>query len=236
MARTIQSPGVEIREIDLSLSPSLPVGTNIFVAGFANKGPTDEILQITSIQEFEQVYGTPTNPAERYFYYSARQVLNGSSGNLFVNRLPYGGGNGEGYGSTYGALVYPVVSITEDASTEVYRNVEYITSDCFSVFNNTEASIMNASPYLSSILPTLTSVGINYYAKFKQSDGVILINALTNASQRISSVNPTLSNKISLLLNSFSLGKDTRVSNLLDVTSGTLVLGAPKFFELTSDQ
>jgi hypothetical protein len=236
MARTIQSPGVEIREIDLSLSPSLPVGTNIFVTGFANKGPTDEILQITSIQEFEQVYGTPTNPAERYFYYSARQVLNGSSGNLFVNRLPYGDGNGEGYGSTYGALVYPIVSVTEDPLTNVYRNVEYMTSDCFSVFNNTEINILNASPYLSSILPTLTSAGINYYAKFKQSDGVILINALTNASQRISSVNPTLSNKITLQLNSFSLGADTQVSNLLDVTSGTLVLGAPKFFELTSDQ
>lgn len=236
MARTIQSPGVEIREIDLSLSPSLPIGTNIFVAGFANKGPTDEVLQITSTQELEQVYGTPTNPAERYFYYSARQILNGSSGNLFVTRLPYGDGNGEGYGSTYGALVYPVVSITESAISNVYRNVEYITSDCFSVFNNTEFSIINASPYLSSILPTLTADGINYYAKFSENDGTILKNALSNASQRISSVNITLSNKISLLLNSFSLGKDTEVSNLIDVTSGTLVLGSPKFFELTSDQ
>jgi hypothetical protein len=236
MARTIQSPGVEIREIDLSLSPSLPIGTNIFVAGFANKGPTDEILQITSTQEFEQVYGTPTNAAERYFYYSARQILNGSSGNLFVNRLPYGNGNGEGYGSTYGALVYPVVSITESLTSNVYRNVEYITSDCFSVFNGTEINIINGSPYLASIFPNLSTNGINYYGKFSEADGTILINALTNASQRISGVNATLSNKINLLLNSFSLGKNTHVSNLLDVASGTLLLGAPKFFELTSDQ
>ena len=35
MARTIQSPGVEINEIDLSLRPNLPVGTSVLVAGFA---------------------------------------------------------------------------------------------------------------------------------------------------------------------------------------------------------
>ncbi len=43
MARTIQSPGVEIKEVDLSLRPNLPVGTTVFIPGFANQGPTDEL-------------------------------------------------------------------------------------------------------------------------------------------------------------------------------------------------
>jgi hypothetical protein len=121
MARSIQSPGVEIIEKDLSLSPVLPAGTSIFMTGFAGKGPTDEILQITSLQEFEQVYGTPTNSAERYFYYSARQILNSSGGNLYVSRLPYGDGTGDGYGSSYGALVYPVMAVKE-VFAEQYAN------------------------------------------------------------------------------------------------------------------
>lgn len=110
--RVIQSPGVEIREVDLSQNPSFPAGTNIFLAGFTNKGPTDEVLQITSVPELEQIYGEPTSPAERYFYFTARQILQDSPGNLYVNRLPYGSGLGEGFGSKVGALVYPVVSLT----------------------------------------------------------------------------------------------------------------------------
>ena len=97
--RVIQSPGVEIREKDISLNPVLPAGTNIFLMGFANKGPTDEVLQITSVPELEQIYGEPTTPAERYFYFSARQILQDSPGNLFINRLPYGQDKGVGFGS-----------------------------------------------------------------------------------------------------------------------------------------
>jgi hypothetical protein len=55
MARTIESPGIEIREIDLSLRASLPVGTNVFVQGFADSGPTDELVNVTSITELDQI-------------------------------------------------------------------------------------------------------------------------------------------------------------------------------------
>ena len=107
MARTIQSPGVEINEIDLSLRPSLPIGTNILVPGFANQGPVDEVLQVSSISEFEQLYGTPTNAAERYFYHTVKASFN-SPANIFVTRLPYGEEEGETVGEDYSALVYPV--------------------------------------------------------------------------------------------------------------------------------
>ena len=108
MARTIQSPGVEIKEVDLSLRPDLPVGTNVFVAGFAHQGPTDELLTLASVSEFEQIYGTPKNAAERYFYHTCKQVLN-SSANLTVTRLAYGESDSGGQiGEKFSVQVFPV--------------------------------------------------------------------------------------------------------------------------------
>jgi hypothetical protein len=68
--RTIQSPGVEIRESDLSLTAPANVGTNMYVTGFAQQGPIDEVLNITTKQELLQIFGPPTNSAERYFHYT----------------------------------------------------------------------------------------------------------------------------------------------------------------------
>ena len=113
--RTIQSPGVEIRESDLSLRTA-QTGTTTYIAGFASQGPTDEVIGLGNISEFEQIYGTPKTPAERYFYHSARAALN-SSGSLLVNRLPYGADNGQGFGSKISVLAYPAV--TYDPSTEL---------------------------------------------------------------------------------------------------------------------
>jgi hypothetical protein len=102
---TIASPGVEIREWDLS-NVALPnVGTNVYVTGFTSQGPYDEVIQITTQQDLDQIYGPPTNSAERYFYHTAKEVLN-SPGNLYTSRLPYGAGSGDGFGSQYSALVY----------------------------------------------------------------------------------------------------------------------------------
>ena len=96
MARTIQSPGVEVNEVDLSLRPVVPTGTDILVTGYAAQGPTDEALEVTSFSEFEQVYGKPTNSAERYFYHSAKNAFN-SDGRVITARLPYGAGDGQGF-------------------------------------------------------------------------------------------------------------------------------------------
>ena len=106
--RTIQSPGVEIRESDLSLRTA-QTGTTTYIAGFASEGPTDEVIGLGNISEFEQIYGTPKTPAERYFYHTARAALN-SSGSLLVNRLPYGGGNGAGFGTKIGVLAYSAIA------------------------------------------------------------------------------------------------------------------------------
>ena len=107
MARTIQSPGVEIKEVDLSLRPDIPIGTTVLVPGFSQNGPTDELIQVTSASDFEQVYGKPTTPVERYFYHTVRASLN-SPANVFCSRLAYGPGAGGDLADKYSALVYPV--------------------------------------------------------------------------------------------------------------------------------
>ncbi len=114
--RTIQSPGVEIRESDLSLRTA-QTGTTTYIAGFASEGPTDEVIGLGNISEFEQIYGAPKTPAERYFYHSARAALN-STGSLLVNRLPYGVGSGQGFGSKVSVLAYPSMVIAEGANVK----------------------------------------------------------------------------------------------------------------------
>ena len=108
MARTIQSPGVEVKEVDLSLRPQLPVGTTVFIPGFANQGPTDELLSLTSLSEFEQVYGLPQNAAERYMYHTVKAVFQ-SPANVLVTRLPYGSGAGATVADKYSVQVFPVI-------------------------------------------------------------------------------------------------------------------------------
>jgi len=51
-ARTIASPGVQINEVDLSLIARPTGETNVFMTGFADQGPTDEVIGVTSLYEF----------------------------------------------------------------------------------------------------------------------------------------------------------------------------------------
>ena len=109
MARSINSPGVQITEKDLSEYIQPSVGTSVFATGFASQGPTDEVLNITSNSELEQIYGVPESAAEKYFHYTCREILN-SSGTLLTTRLPYGLSAGAGFNNQYSALLYPVAS------------------------------------------------------------------------------------------------------------------------------
>jgi phage tail sheath protein FI len=116
--RSINSPGVEIREIDLSTRVTAPNGTSVLVTGFASQGPTSEIVNVSTVADFEAIYGTPTNAAERYFYYSVRQLFTaGNNATVNVARLPYGAGAGEGFSSKYSALVFPVLPVTTTLSS-----------------------------------------------------------------------------------------------------------------------
>ena len=114
MARTIQSPGVEITEKDYTIQNAAAPTTVVFVPGFAAKGPTSEPLSITSLSEFEQIFGQPTNSPERYFYHTVRAALQ-SPATPLVYRLPYGAGTGVDTSDEYSALVYPVKTYSNTA-------------------------------------------------------------------------------------------------------------------------
>ena len=120
--RIIQSPGVEIRENDLSLRLPTPAGTTVYVTGFSDQGPTDEVVGVSSLTEFEQIYGVPKNAAERYFYHTVRSTLN-SQAKLLVNRLPYGTAQGSGFGSSISVLAYPGRVVTNNNTIGTNFNV-----------------------------------------------------------------------------------------------------------------
>ena len=181
MSRIIQSPGVQITEKDLSLSPSIPRGTDIFVTGFASKGPTDAVVQITSVPEFEQIYGTPTNAAERYLYYTAKQILNGSNGNLLVNRLPYGSGLGDGFGSKYSALVYPTVAFSPGG--DVFTNTLNASADSIYFFGAPKLFELTQSEYYN-----IVQGGITWSNTTVPQSGTVTIAGLTGAATGISSI------------------------------------------------
>jgi hypothetical protein len=142
MARTIQSPGVEIREVDFTLRAATTEGTNVFIAGFANQGPIDEVLSPSTLSEFEQIYGSPTNSAEQYFYHTARAVYN-SPAKVITTRLPYGEQRGDGFSSwKYSALAYPVRAIklfkvdTKDKDVESFISLNNINIESLSYLKN----------------------------------------------------------------------------------------------------
>jgi hypothetical protein len=115
MARIITSPGVQITEKDLSLRTDIPAGTNVVVPGFAPQGPISEPVFITTASELEAIYGIPTTPAERYFYYSCKEILN-SPAVLTTVRLPYGEDTGSAFAKSYSGLFYPMLSSSANPS------------------------------------------------------------------------------------------------------------------------
>lgn len=117
MARTIQSPGVQISEVDISLRTTPAGTTSILLPGFAPKGPVAETIAVTSLSEFEQIYGTPTNAAERYFYHSVKAAFQSPS-DIIVYRLPYGESAGITNTDMYTALVYPVATYIAGTSAD----------------------------------------------------------------------------------------------------------------------
>ena len=166
---TLASPGVQINEVDLSILARPTSPTNVFMTGFAPQGPTDEIVNVGSSSEFESIFGTPTNAAERYLYHSANQILKGS-GNLLVTRMPYGSGNGAGFANSYSALVYPLSS---DGST--YEN-----SNNFSILE--PYSILLTTDQYQTIVEgginwatSYTGAEINSFADISNG-GIVVIN------------------------------------------------------------
>ena len=92
MIRTILSPGVEIHELDRSQYTPTTIDTyRVLLPGFSSKGEYSNPTTITSMLEFNNKFGTPTNEAERYAY-NAAEIMIGAGGEVVFSRMPYDGG------------------------------------------------------------------------------------------------------------------------------------------------
>ena len=91
MTRTIQAPGIELREVDKSQYSKQDyslVGTTSLVCGVASKGDNYNINWINTTQNFLDTYGAPETEEEKWFYNAANEVLT-KGGILLASRLPY---------------------------------------------------------------------------------------------------------------------------------------------------
>ena len=109
-ALTISSPGVQISETDLSLETVQNATQTIFIAGFAPTGPINEPITVSSLSEFQQIFGLPSNGAERYFAQTVAACFQ-SPATVITSRIPYGSGAGITVSSQYSLLAYPVSAL-----------------------------------------------------------------------------------------------------------------------------
>jgi hypothetical protein len=189
MARSINSPGVQITEKDLSEYIQPTTGTSVYAVGFAGQGPTDEVLSITSVSELEQIYGVPETAAEKYFHYTCREILN-SSASLLTTRLPYGSGSGAGFANQYSALLYPVASASDSfqigqpthvvLTDEQYQNIVQgnvgwagLSSVAPAGSYNTSTSFINAGIVVLNTSQTTINEGYEgYYVTFTDNTDI----------------------------------------------------------------
>lgn len=150
---TLASPGVEVREYDESLRTTTNAGTTVFIPGFAAQGPVEEINSISSMEDFENIYGVPTNAAERYFYYTVKSVLDKTNDGTTVltSRLAYGAGDGDNVSNAFTLLAYPAVPIAKSAkNTKGYDYYELQEEDIKKLValkknSNGDVEIVNAT-------------------------------------------------------------------------------------------
>ena len=176
--RTIQSPGVEIREIDMTQRPAAAVGTSVFIAGFSNQGPTDEIFNVGTFSDFEEIYGKPTNAAERYFYHSTKQVFQ-SDANVLVSRLPYGAADGTST-EKYSALMYPVSTVNVSPITGLSNNTILFDTSSGQIGAGNIGTGTNA--HISVEIVTQDSNGSVKYTSFAAEDANYFANGVATVS------------------------------------------------------
>ena len=134
MNRIIQSPGIELREIDRSgydeTTDNSIVGTNTFVLGFTDKGDDYDVKWINSLNTLKKIYGDPTNEAETYFYNACWEVLN-RGGLLTTAKIPY-------HNNSFGKYTYQTFEVENnlcvlkspyEIASEICSDIEDPSSD-----------------------------------------------------------------------------------------------------------
>lgn len=88
MLRTINHPGIETQEVDMSGSTEQVGGCTTLVMGFFPQGESGKPVNPTSLAAVKSYFGTPENEAERYAYYASKTVFD-NGGKLVAARIPY---------------------------------------------------------------------------------------------------------------------------------------------------
>ena len=161
---SLSAPGVEVREYDESLRITSNTGTTVLVPGFAAQGPVEEILTIGSIDDFETIYGIPTNAAERYFYYTCLAILNnsGPGTTLLTTRLSYGEDEGDNVQNAYTLLAYPAIPYIKNTSNTKgypYFDLKTILADYFTI-EAVPPATGKATKTNSYLIPTINNAEI----------------------------------------------------------------------------
>lgn len=140
MLRNIQSPGVEIREHDLSQYAQTLEGTYALVLGYASRGPDSEPVILSSLSDKVANFGEPTNEAERYFHYAIEEVIN-NGGVPVVGKLPYNNIQAKNY-KAYGITISEPGAITGGTfQKEVSGAADFYSQ--YSAINHSAISIAN---------------------------------------------------------------------------------------------
>ena len=120
-ARTIQHPGVQIRQIDMSQYRDTIIVNNAYIMGFADKGPIYDYSWITTQSQFIKLYGKPQTEAEKYLYYAVTSVLN-NGGTPVVARMPYDNKQCK----AYKGLAIRYSGITDDNKAGEVNNIDKV--------------------------------------------------------------------------------------------------------------
>lgn len=118
---TIGSPGVETHEdYSQTVRVSDSTASTMYLQGFASQGPVEEVNNIGEIEDFKNIYGEPTNAAERYFYHSVEMALKNTPAGttIMTSRLPYGYGKGDNVTTAFTLLSYPAVPVVKNPLNE----------------------------------------------------------------------------------------------------------------------
>jgi len=86
--RTIQHPGFEFFETDMSVYKEFEQDTDSLTIGYFNKGPILTPIRLENLNDYTKYFGNPETEAEVYFYKGISAVLDAGS-TITAVRLPY---------------------------------------------------------------------------------------------------------------------------------------------------
>lgn len=199
MAKTLNSPGIEVIEKDESARITTNTGNTVFVPGFAAQGPVEEVNVISSIADFESIYGVPTNAAERYFYYTVKAILNAASGTtVLVSRLPYGSGEGDTVSNAFNLLAYPAIPIIKGTNKYDFYKADVDETELKNVIRiqsgDPSLIFLNNNPVISDLKGEILLTN-DVLKKYAASGAKIAICTKSTESQKHIELKDTLFNK-----------------------------------------